>query len=116
MKNLIRSFIGFLLVLNGFTCYSQTYGNEWIDYNQKYLEFPIIENGIQRINYSAINDGVSVLGINLSSISTSGFQVFGREKEISIEIIDNNNNGILDPSDYIQFYADKNDGWLDPPI
>ncbi|MBM78592.1 MAG: hypothetical protein CL846_08925 [Crocinitomicaceae bacterium] len=116
MKNLISFFIGFLLVLNGFTCYSQTYGNEWIDYNQKYLEFPIIENGIQRINYSAINDGVSVLGINLSSISTSGFQVFGREKEISIEIIDNNNNGILDPSDYIQFYADKNDGWLDPLV
>ena len=113
MKNLIHFFLGFFLVLNGLTLYSQTYGNEWIDYNQKYLEFPIVKSGIQRINYSDISSGVASLGVNINTISKSGFQIFGREKEVSIEVFDNNNNGFIDSNDYIQFYAESNDGWLD---
>ena len=101
------------MVLNGLTISSQSYGNEWINYNQKYLEFPITESGIHRINYSDINNAVSGFGFNINSISNTRYQIFGREKEVSIEIIDNNNNGLIDSNDYIQFYAEANDGWLD---
>lgn len=101
------------MVLNGLPLFSQSYGNEWINYNQNYFEFPITESGIHRINYSEINNAVSDLGVNINSISNSGYQIFGREKEVSIEIIDNNSNGLIDSNDYIQFYAEANDGWLD---
>ena len=41
------------------------------------------------------------------------FQIFGKEKELSLKIYDQNNNGIIDSSDHIEFYATKNDGWID---
>ena len=38
---------------------------------------------------------------------------FLENKEISILIKDPNNNGVLDQNEYIEFYGEKNDGWLD---
>ena len=36
-----------------------------------------------------------------------------RKKKFLYLVKDNNNNGFLDPLEYIEFYAEKNDGWLD---
>mgnify|MGYP003950785879 CR=1 FL=1 len=92
---------------------AQNFGNEWIDYNQQYFHFPITQTGIHRLSYSVIDDALTGLGLNMSNIPNTGFQLFGREKEISILIHDNDNNGFLDTNDYVEFYAEKNDGWLD---
>lgn len=91
--------------------FSQTYGNEWIQYNQTYYSFPIYQTGLKRINYDDLNNS----GIPLSTFSHEQIQLFGREKEVPIWV-ETNGDGTFDTGDYILFYAEKNDGWLDSTI
>ena len=103
--------------------FAQTYGNEWIQYDQKYYSFKVypptipapspghefedidnIYSGIQRIDYDA-----------LVASSTENIQIFAREKEIPIHIEDGGDSS-MDPGDYILFYTERNDGWLDSTI
>lgn len=91
---------------------AQTFGNEWINYNQKYYNFKITQTGIQRIGYNELNNALLSTGDDINSINTSKFQIFGREKEISL-FINDGGDGQLNSGDYIEFYAEKNDGWLD---
>ena len=94
-------------------CYGQEYGNEWINYNQQYFHFPIVNNGVHRIYFNTLNNALNNQGIDLSQINHSQFQIFGKQKEVSILVNDQNNNNFLDQNEYIEFYAEKNDGWLD---
>lgn len=91
--------------------FGQTYGNEWIDYSQKYYSFKVSSSGIHRLDYSTLISA----GIPISSFSSANIQIFGREKEIPLHIEDNNDSS-MDPGDYILFYAEKNDGWLDTTL
>ena len=93
--------------------FSQSFGNEWINYNQQYFHFPIVETGLYRLDFETINNHLINLGVSINNIPHNNFQVFGKEKEISLYIKDNNNNGFLDSLEYIEFYGEKNDGWLD---
>ncbi|MFB6257886.1 MAG: C25 family cysteine peptidase [Flavobacteriales bacterium] len=88
----------------------QTYGNEWIEYGQQYYQFPIYRTGIHKIPYSTIQQTSFPV-----SIDPKRFQVFGREKERYIHI-EGGGDGSFDPGDHIEFYAEKNDGWLDSLI
>ena len=85
-----------------------TYGNEWIDYSRPHYTFKVASTGIYRLTYQAMQDA----GIPLASISPNQFKLFGKEKEQSIYVEDGGDNS-FDPGDYIEFYAEKNDGWLD---
>ena len=110
----MKNKIFFLLLVSFFlikSVYSQKYGNEWIDYNQKYYSFKILNTGIYKLDYNAINSS----GIPISSISSQNIQIFGREKEVPLYINDGGDLQI-DPGDYILFYAEKNDGWLDSTL
>ena len=98
----------------GFLCFhvsAQTYGNEWIEYNQRYYSFSVVETGVHRIDYNAIASS----GIPLSAISSNQFQIFGREREVPIYISDGGDN-IINNGDYILFYAERNDCWLDSTL
>ncbi len=91
---------------------AQNFGNEWINYNQSYYKFPIVESGIYRISYSQlINAGIPIQSIN----SPKNFQIFGRGEELAI-YVNNEQSGVFSPSDYIEFYAQKNDGWYDSAL
>ena len=105
-------FLFFFLVFH-LSNFSQSLGNEWINYNQQYFHFPIFETGIYRLDFETINNHLINLGVSINNIPHNNFQVFGKEKEVSLLVKDNNNNGFLDPLEYIEFYAEKNDGWLD---
>lgn len=101
---------------------AQTYGNEWINYSQSYYSFKVypnnvptyfgdlsnVETGIYILDYSTI----SAAGIPITSFTTPNIQIFGREREIPLHIVDGGDN-TLDPGDYILFYTERNDGWLD---
>jgi hypothetical protein len=100
-----------LILLFCFQSKAQTYGNEWINYNQNYYQFKIVQTGIYRIDHAQLQNA----GIPISAFSSANIQVFGREKEIPLYISDGNDNSI-DNGDYILFYAEKNDGWLDSTI
>ena len=106
------TFLFFFLSLH-LSNFSQSFGNEWINYNQQYFHFPIVETGLYRLDFETINNHLINLGVSINNIPHNNFQVFGKEKEISLFIKDNNNNGFLDSLEYIEFYAEKNDGWLD---
>ena len=103
----------FIFLLLHFSSFSQSFGNEWINYNQQYFHFPIVETGLYRLDFETISSHLINYGVNISNIPHSKFQVFGKENEVSILVNDNNNNGFLDSLEYIEFYAKKNDGWLD---
>ena len=90
---------------------AQSFGNEWIDYSQKYYEIKVAENGIYRISFANLISA----GIPVNSIDPRTFQVFGRGKQVAIFIQGELDNS-FDPSDYIEFYAEKNDGWLDEEL
>ncbi len=106
--------------------FAQTYGNEWINYNQSYYSFKVvpgntipttfhdqsgIESGIYMIDYTTlVNSGVPV-----NTFSSANVQIFGKEKEIPLYINDGGDNS-LDSGDYILFYTERNDGWLDSSI
>ncbi len=91
--------------------YSQTFGNEWINYNQTYYSFPIVQSGIYKLDYSALQSA----GIPLATLQSANIQIFGREKEIPLYIEDGGDNA-LNSGDYILFYAQRNDGWLDSTL
>jgi len=88
--------------------FAQTFGNEWIQYNQSYYTFPVTEDGIYRLDYAALNNA----NIPLGSIQSENIQIFGKEREIPIHVEDGGDSSI-DPGDYILLYAEGNDGWLD---
>src|SRR5690606_13564702 len=77
-------------------------------YGQQYYKFPIVSDGVYQISYSTLVNA----GVPVSTINSSEYQIFGREKEQPIRVIDGG-DGFLDPGDYIEFYALRNDGWLD---
>ena len=108
MKNLLGVIYVFLICCN---LDAQTFGNEWISYNQRHYSFPVVESGIYKINYNTL----VAAGIPLTSISTDNFQIFGRERQIPIYISDGGDNS-LDNGDYILLYAEKNDCWLDSTL
>ena len=84
------------------------YGNEWIDYNQKYYSFKVAQDGLYKIDYATLN----AAGFPLQTIASPNLQVFGFEKEQPIYIEDGG-DGSFDAGDYILLYAQKNNTWLD---
>lgn len=99
-----------LVVLSFLTSvsFSQTYGNEWINHDQTYYKFPIVKDGIYRIDFATLQSS----GIPVSSIQPNQFQIFGKERELALFVEDGGDNS-FNPGDYIEFYAEGNDGWLD---
>jgi hypothetical protein len=111
MKQTLKRILLFCFIIWSNLSYCQYYGNEWIDYSQTYYKFPIVQTGIYKLDYATlINSGIPV-----SSFSSSNIQMFGKEQEIPLYIVDGGDD-ILDAGDYILFYAEKNDGWLDTTL
>ncbi|MFK8044905.1 MAG: C25 family cysteine peptidase [Crocinitomicaceae bacterium] len=84
------------------------FGNEWINYNQSYYSFKIVEDGVYKLDYNTLSNA----GIPLATTQSNQFQLWGFEKEQAIFIEDGGDNSI-DPGDYILFYGQKNTTWLD---
>jgi len=108
MKKLVLVFWFFL------TCFStkaQSYGNEWINYSQKYYSFSLTQTGLYKIDVASL----AAAGIPINTFTAGNVQLFGREKELPLFIQDGGDN-LLDLGDIIFFYAEKNDGWLDSTL
>ena len=59
---------------------AQQYGNEWINYGQQYLYFPVVQTGVHQIHFSTLNSSLNSIGINLNQINHDQFQIFVKEK------------------------------------
>lgn len=112
IKAILVLLIAFAFSFNLLKAQQHPFGNEWINYNQKYFSFTVYENGVYRIPYSAINSALQSQGINVQNINPRNFQIFGRGEEVAIYVKDEN-TGLFTSNDYIEFYAEKNTAWLD---
>ncbi|WP_258103775.1 C25 family cysteine peptidase [Marinoscillum sp. MHG1-6] len=77
------------------------YANDWIDYNQRYFEIPVSEDGLYTITQSQM----IAAGIPVNSINPDRFQMFRRGEELAIRV-ESSGNVVTK----IHFYAKKNDG------
>jgi hypothetical protein len=104
-----RTLLLAFLLLNFGLVKSQIYGNEWIDFSQQYFSFKVAQNRPYRISF----DVLSQAGIPVDVLTTGQFRIYGKEREIPLWISDANSNGFIDSVDFIEFYAERNNGWLD---
>lgn len=97
-----------LILLVSSFAWTQPYGNEWINYNQQYFKIPIVEKGVYRISYQALVNA----GFPVQTVQSQQIQLFGKEREVALYIEDGGDNAV-NPGDYIEFFAEGNDGWID---
>lgn len=102
-----------LFILSFLICFTvnlsaQNYGNEWINYSQKHYKISIPKTGLYKIDYNTLINA----GIPLGSINPKNFQLFCKGQEQYINIYGETDN-VFDPTDYIEFYAKKNDASFD---
>lgn len=98
-----------LTYLSIIVAFGQQYGNEWINYNQQYFSFPILADRPYRISHATIESA----GIPVSAIQIGQYRIYGKQREIPIWVNDINQNGVLDPGEFLEFFAQRNDGWFD---
>jgi hypothetical protein len=103
-----RYLIYFVILLVSVQLRAQSYGNEWINYSQKFYAFNIIQSGMHKIDYATLVSS----GIDVMQFSSANMQVFGREKEIPL-MVEDGGDGFMNSGDYFIFYAERNDSWLD---
>lgn len=110
-KNYILAILTSLLHTLSF---AQPYGNEWISYTQPYLTFPVIQDGVHKIEYGALQEALANLtpSVSIHTINPKNIQIFGRGVELYIHV-EGEADSSFDPNDFIEFYAQKNDGWAD---
>ena len=102
-----------LFLWAGFTnlTHAQFLGNEWIDYNQSYYKFPVTQTAIYHIDSTTLANA----GIVVSSFDARNLQLFFRGEEIPI-YVQGENDGILNGTDFIEFFGEPNDGWIDSAL
>ncbi|WP_210486193.1 C25 family cysteine peptidase [Rufibacter aurantiacus] len=83
-----------------------TYGNEWINYSQKYYKIKVPATGIYRLDKAYLQ----AAGIN--DVDPRNFQLYRRGQEVSIHV-EGEADGSFDAGDFIEFYGQQNDGALD---
>ncbi|MCU0436094.1 MAG: C25 family cysteine peptidase [Bacteroidia bacterium] len=94
---------------------AQPFGNEWINYGQKYVKINITRTGIHRVDSATIANAVAATGASLGSIDPRNFQLFRRGAEQYIHI-EGEADGVFNTSDFLEFYGEKNDGSPDSLI
>lgn len=100
-----------LLLLFVTNALAQPYGNEWIDQNQRYFKINIGEDGIYRMTRADL----AGFGFPVGSVDPRKIQLFHLGQEMAINI-EGQIDGVFDPSDYLEFYAEKSDGNTDTPL
>ena len=108
MKKIVFAFI--LIFITQFA-FAQLLGNEWIRPNQTYYKIKIWEKGVYKID----SNQLAQIGINLSGINPIKFQIFKNGVEQAC-FVQGENDGEFNSTDYLSFYATKNDGVLDAEL
>lgn len=102
--------LGFILILwVGGSAHAQApYGHEWIRTTQSYLRLGVTQDGWYRLNVADLQKQ----GLNLSKIPAQSLQLYRRGQQVAI-LVKGEEDGRLDSTDYVEFYGQRNDGWLD---
>jgi hypothetical protein len=87
---------------------SQPGANHWINYNQQYFAFKVVEKGIYRIDRNTLK----AISNQFITVNPQNLQVFARGVEQPI-YVHGENDLSFDAGDYIELYCRGNDGFLD---
>ena len=82
------------------------YGNEWINYTQSYFKIPVSEDGIYRLD----NTALQASGVPLSILAANRLRIYTRGREIPIFTT---TEGIMTTGDFLEFFGQKNRAELD---
>ena len=106
-----RWWLSGVLVLLGGMAIGQPYGNEWIDYGGQYWRFTVHQEGIYRIDSTALADA----GFPVASVDPRDIQLFARQQQVPI-YVEGEDDGVFNSGDFIEFHGLGNDGWLDAEL
>lgn len=95
------------IVLSG-PVLAQSTGNDWIRPGQSYWKIPVAQTGLYRISYADLTRA----GIPVSKLDKSTLQLFHRGIGQAV-FVSGPANEPFTPTDYIDFYGQRNDGTLD---
>lgn len=109
-KILFWCFLLFVSVSN-----AQNYGNEWIKSDQKYFKIKIGRPGIYRIDRPSLIPAARDMKLDLADVNPKKWQMFYKGKEVPIYVAGKDDN-VFNTSDFIEFYAELNDGELDKEL
>lgn len=110
MKKLFSILFIYTLSL-GSIVFSQTYGNEWINFSQEYYKIETAQDGL----YVLDNNYFTNSGLDVSGLDPRNFHFYHRGQEISI-LIEGESDGSFDVGDRILFLGKRNDGVLDSSL
>ena len=82
------------------------YGNEWIDYSKQYATIDIDTDGYYRVTSAQLTN----VGFPINGKAGSELQLYRNGQPVPISV---STNGAFGASDYIEFYGERNDGWMD---
>jgi len=109
-----RLALGLFLAIAGISSsYSQTYGNEWIDWTQFHGKIKIWKDNVYRLGYFSIEPWLTARGLYLNSISIDDFAMYNMGRQVPVYINDLNGNKRLDAFDYIEFVGHPATGEID---
>ena len=94
-----------LLLIPALFSQAQVFNNEWIDYSKTYYKFKIGATGLYRISQASLS------AIALGNTPAQDFQLWRNGKQVPIYT--SVQTGSLGSSDYIEFWAERNDGIAD---
>ncbi|WP_133272222.1 putative type IX secretion system sortase PorU2 [Hymenobacter radiodurans] len=100
--------MGLLLLFSSLPAAAQSgpYGNEWIVPGQQYYKIRVTQDGIHRLD----NQYLTRAGLS-NGTDPRRLQLWRRGQEVAIYV--GGNQTSLDPSTFIEFYGQRNDGRLD---
>ncbi|NJN25830.1 MAG: hypothetical protein HC819_07610 [Cyclobacteriaceae bacterium] len=100
-----------LVLVMGQISVAQPYGNEWIDFTQKYFKLSTAQDGLYRVSYTEL----AAAGFPVATVDPRKMKLYFRGVEQSI-LVSGQNDARFDPGDYIDFYGRRNDGTLDKAL
>jgi hypothetical protein len=86
----------------------QPHGNEWIDHDRRYWRFNVHADGVQRLDSATL----AQYGVPVHELDVRHLMLFAREQQVPI-YIHGGEDGVLNSGDFIEFRAQRNDGWMD---
>lgn len=108
MKKNIKYLFLFVIAIAAFKAEAQTFGNEWINYNQTYYKFKVHVDSLYRLPISSL----FALGMP-ANVQGENLQLFRDGEEVTIFV---SNNGALTGADYIEFYGRRANSKVDEPL
>lgn len=105
MRHIYRLHIILILLVVSFAARAQSFTNNWVNHNQQYYRIEVPRNGVYRIMRTQLERA----GVPIGNITPQNIQLVQNGKLIPC-YIDGEAEGLFN---YIEFYAQKNNGWFD---